>query len=172
VIGESAAWIAEDDLGWSGPMSMRGIVTGVVLVGTLAASSAAQTASVIEGRWLTPTQQEMTIAACVEGHCGYISRVVVTEEMRAKYGDRVDSVAVYKDANNRDPELRNRPIEGLQILTLRRGSDDRHFEGEIYNPEDGNTYNGYLEVVDADTLKLRGCAVMFLCKEQLWERVR
>jgi uncharacterized protein (DUF2147 family) len=114
----------------------------------------------------------MTIATCIEGHCGYISKIVVTDQMRAKYGERVDGTSAYKDANNRDPQLRNRPIEGLQILTLTSGSDDRHFEGEIYNPEDGNTYNGYLEVVNANTLKLRGCAMMFLCQEQMWRRVR
>ena len=137
------------------------------------ASTFAQAASaIIIGKWRTPTQAEMTISSCVEGHCGYISKVVVTDELRAKYGDDVANMSVYTDAKNKDPNLRNRPIEGLQILTLRMGPDDRHFEGEVYNPEDGNTYTGYLEVIDANTLKLKGCALMFLCQEQVWKRIR
>lgn len=136
------------------------------------ATAAAEAASVIVGKWRTPTQAEMTISSCVEGHCGYITKIVITEELRAKYGEGVDTLSVYTDAKNKDPNLRNRPIEGLQILTLKEATDDRHFEGEVYNPEDGNTYTGYLEVVDANTLKLKGCALMFLCQEQVWKRIR
>jgi uncharacterized protein (DUF2147 family) len=143
-----------------------------LLGATLAAAlpSLAQAGSLIEGTWLTPQASEMTISACVEGYCGYISKIVITDEIRAKYGDEVDAVAVYTDYNNKDRALRDRPIQGLQILTLRQ-TDESHFEGEIYNPEDGNTYMGFLEVKDANVLVLKGCAMMVLCQEQLWRRI-
>lgn len=155
-------------------MSTFRYIAGVIAALTLVFSATApvQAASVIVGKWRTPTQAEMSISSCVEGHCGYISRVVITEELRAKYGDDVKDVTVVTDAKNKDPKLRNRPIQGLQILTLRESADGRNFEGEVYNPEDGNTYNGYLEVVDANTLRLKGCALMFLCQEQMWTRIR
>lgn len=155
-------------------MSTLRYIAGVIAALTLVFSATApvQAASVIVGKWRTPTQAEMSISSCVEGHCGYISRVVITEELRAKYGDDVKDVTVVTDAKNKDPKLRNRPIQGLQILTLRESADGRNFEGEVYNPEDGNTYNGYLEVVDANTLRLKGCALMFLCQEQMWTRIR
>jgi len=155
-------------------MSTFRYIAGVIAALTLVFSATApvQAASVIVGKWRTPTQAEMSISSCVEGHCGYISRVVITEELRAKYGDDVKDVTVVTDAKNKDPKLRNRPIQGLQILTLRKSADGRNFEGEVYNPEDGNTYNGYLEVVDANTLRLKGCALMFLCQEQMWTRIR
>lgn len=145
-------------------------VAGLVLF--FGTTGSAHAMSLIEGTWLTPTEQEMTIAQCVEGHCGYISKIVITDQIRAKYGNDVDSLSVYTDFNNKDPGLRDRPIHGLQILTLRQAGDAMHFEGEIYNPEDGNTYAGYIEVVDANRLKLKGCAMMFLCQEQMWERVQ
>lgn len=138
---------------------------------TLLAGTPANAASLIEGTWLTPQQSEMTVSVCVEGFCGYISKIVITDETRAKYGAQVDAVTVYTDYNNKDESLRDRPIEGLQILTLRPGADALHFEGEIYNPEDGNTYMGFLEVTGPDTMVLKGCAMMILCQEQVWTRL-
>lgn len=144
-------------------------IGGMVLA--LMAAPALGQSSVIEGTWLTPSQSEMTISSCVEGFCGYISRVVITEEIRAKYGDEVDAVANHTDAKNKDPSLRHRPIQGLQILTLRAAGDPWHYEGEIYSPEDGNNYAGYIEVLGPDEIKLKGCAMMVLCQEQVWRRV-
>jgi uncharacterized protein (DUF2147 family) len=147
-------------------------LAGGLMLAQLATPALAQNRSAIEGVWLTPQQSEMQISSCVEGFCGYISRIVITDEIRAKYGDEVDTITNYTDYNNKNPALRNRPIQGLQILTLRAAAKPGHFEGEIYSPEDGNTYAGFLEVVDANTLKLKGCAMMILCQEQAWRRVR
>lgn len=148
----------------------RALAGGVLLL-QLAAVSAARAESIIEGVWLTPSQSEMTISACVEGFCGYISKIVITDEIRARYGDEVDSVTAYTDYNNKNPALRNRPIEGLRILTLRAGADAGHFEGEIYSPETGDTYAGAIEVLGPDRIRLKGCAMVVLCQEQEWLRV-
>lgn len=146
------------------------IAASIAVAGTFWAAPV-QSASIIEGTWLTPQASEMTINACVEGFCGYISKIVINDAIRAKYGDAVDSVDTYTDYNNKDPSLRNRPIQGLKILTLRPGADPWHFEGEIYNPEDGNTYAGFLEVTGPDTMKLTGCALIVICLDQEWTRV-
>jgi uncharacterized protein (DUF2147 family) len=141
---------------------------GAALVGL--AATPAQAQSAIEGVWLTPQQSEMTINSCVEGFCGYISKIVITDEIRAKYGAEVDAIAVYTDYNNKDPNLKDRPIQGLQILTLRQ-TDASHYQGEIYNPEDGETYEGFLSVTDTNSLVLKGCAMKVFCAEQVWRRV-
>lgn len=148
-----------------------GILTALAGGLLFAAPALAQNVN-IEGVWLTPSQSEMTISSCVEGYCGYISRIVITDEIRAKYGDEVDTVTNYTDYNNKNPALRDRPVHGLQILTLRAAAKPGSFEGEIYSPEDGNTYDGFLEVVGPDRLKLKGCAMMVFCQEQEWRRVR
>ena len=144
---------------------------GAVSLCQFAFAPAASAQGIIAGTWLTPQQSEMTISSCVEGFCGFISKIVITDEIRAKYGDAVDTAVVFTDYNNKDPNLKDRPIEGLQILTLRQGADPWHYEGEIYNPEDGNTYAGYLEVTGPDTMKLKGCAYVVICVEQEWRRV-
>ncbi len=150
--------------------SIRALIGGFSAA-LLAAPSLGQSAPGIEGVWLTPSQSEMTISSCVEGFCGYISRIVITDEIRAKYGDGVDAVTNYTDYNNKDPALRDRPIHGLRILTLRAAAEPGHYEGEIYSPEDGNTYAGFIEVVGPDVIKLKGCAMMVLCQEQVWRRI-
>ena len=118
------------------------------------------------GTWLTPPLR-MTIRACVEGHCGYISKVVITDESAPvrQRGRQCPGHTDYNNGTRRCGTGRSR----VQILTLQEAGDPWHYEGEIYNPEDGNTYTA-IEVL-ADTLKLKGCAMMILCQEQLWQRV-
>jgi hypothetical protein len=45
------------------------------------------------------------------------------------------------------------------------------FDGEVYHPEHGNHYGGSVEVIDADRIKLKGCALYVICLEQQWARV-
>jgi uncharacterized protein (DUF2147 family) len=138
----------------------------------LTTEAVAEPAALIEGVWLTTTKSEMTIAPCAEGYCGYISKIVVPDHIVAKYGDDLDAIGTnFTDYNNKDPALRNRPIQGLKILTLRPGGNPWYFEGEIYNPEDGNVYAGSVEVLGPDQLRLKGCVLYLLCQEQEWTRV-
>lgn len=153
---------------WLGRIGALGILASSQMTAVAAGASGA----LIEGVWLTNTKSEMTIAPCAEGYCGYISRIVVPDHIVAKYGEDLKAVGTnYTDYNNKDPRLRDRPIHGLKILTLRPGNGPWHFEGEIYNPEDGNIYSGSVEVLGVDNLKLKGCVLYVLCQEQEWTRV-
>lgn len=113
------------------------------------------------GRWLTETRHGIVeITACGGSLCG---RLVTSDSIRADPQRR--------DVNNRDPAQRQRPLKGLAMLQGFKRSGSRWDGGSVYNPEDGGTYHGTLTVVDADTLKVRGCIVWPLCKSQLWKRV-
>ncbi len=144
-----------------------------IAAGALAHGAIAQPLSTIEGIWLTNDATELTIAACPEGVCGYISKIVVPERLKQQYGEELATIdpASYTDVNNKDPNLKSRPIQGLQILTLRPTANPYYYEGEIYNPEDGNIYAGSIEVLSADAIKLKGCVLYVLCQEQEWARV-
>ncbi len=93
--------------------------------------------------WLTTAQTELTIVACPIGYCGSISKIVIPEAIKQQYGDQLELIdpAAFTDANNKDPALQGRPIQGLQILALRQTGNPMFYEGEIYNPEDGNIYS-------------------------------
>ena len=63
-----------------------------------------------------------------------------------------------RDIHNDNKSLRERPIMGLRVLwDLEDDGRGEWDDGEIYNPEDGETYDAEMEEVDANTLKVRGC---------------
>lgn len=129
----------------------------------------------IEGIWQTRLLSEVTITSCAEGFCGYLSRIVVpTENLTAEEAEAAAAMApeTFTDARNKDPELRNRPMLGLQLLTLRPSQKPNIYDGEIYNPEDGNTYSGYVEMLAPDLVRLNGC-VLFntICRGEDWARL-
>lgn len=140
----------------------------LALMPTLASAGA-----LIEGTWVTPDQAEMTIVPCEQGFCGVLSKIVITEAHVSQHGVDATSINVDEliDIFNEDPALRGRPMLGLQILTLRASDNPWHFEGDIYNPQDGKTYSGAMDVTGPDTILLKGCALYVLCQEQTWVRV-
>jgi uncharacterized protein (DUF2147 family) len=75
------------------------------------------------------------------------------------------------DKNNADPKLRSRNIIGLRFITMKAAGKNR-WEGEIYNAKDGKTYSGNLTLADANTLKIQGCVMGFLCGGETWTRTK
>lgn len=155
-------------------MTSKAIATFTSIGMALAlASGSASAEALIEGVWQTPDQAQMTIEECEAGLCGKLSKIVITEEHSKQYGVQAENIQIedITDVFNKDPELRDRPMLGLQILTLRATDNPWRFEGEIYNPQDGNTYTGEIKVQDAHSIVLKGCALYVLCQEQTWTRV-
>ena len=154
-------------------MTFAKIGMTAALAAGLLISTSAFAGALVEGTWLTPDQAEMTIEECEQGLCGTLSKIVITQAHVQQYG--VDASAIdiesITDVMNKDPAMRERPMLGLQILTLRATDNPWHFTGDIYNPQDGNTYSGEISVKDADSIVLKGCALYVLCQEQVWTRV-
>lgn len=129
----------------------------------------------VEGVWRTQLLSEVTINACDAGYCGNLSRIVVPEGLlSAAEAEAAATMAPedFFDYRNEDPTLRNRPMLGLQILTLWPGKEVHIYDGEIYNPEDGKTYAGYIEVIGPDRLRLNGCVLFnVVCRGEEWTRV-
>lgn len=130
--------------------------------------------SPVEGVWLTAAKSEMTVTACPEGYCGSITKIVVPDDIYKQNKAAIDAMGAtsFTDQMNKDPNLRNRPILGLQILTLHKGDKPKIFDGQIYNPQDGNTYSGYVEVLGVNKIRLNGCILYnIICKGEDWTRV-
>jgi len=74
------------------------------------------------------------------------------------------------DIRNENPSLRGRPILGLPIVNGMTPVSATQWKGNIYNPEDGNTYSATLTLVSRDQIKLKGCKAWLLCGERTWLR--
>jgi len=135
-------------------------------------SDAAQT---LQGVWLTQAKSEITVSTCPDDFCGNISKIVVPDAIYKANKKEIDSIGAtnFTDLMNKDRNLRSRPIMGLQILTLHPNKDKPNiFDGQIYNPQDGNTYSGYVEVLGPDKIRLNGCILYnIICKGEEWTRV-
>jgi uncharacterized protein (DUF2147 family) len=70
-----------------------------------------------------------------------------------------------RDSKNPNPTERGRPLCGLMMLggfKPSKQADGKWDDGWVYDPDDGNTYNGEAQLVDPNTIKLRGYVLIAL----------
>ncbi|MFW2852623.1 DUF2147 domain-containing protein [Sphingomonas sp. TX0543] len=113
------------------------------------------------GRWRTETRNGIVeIQRCGASICG---RLISSDKLRTD--------PALKDANNSDAKLRDRPLKGLMILNGFTQSGGAWSGGKIYNADDGRTYGAKITPLGRDSLSVRGCVFVPLCKTQTWTRV-
>jgi uncharacterized protein (DUF2147 family) len=126
------------------------------------AMAAAASPDAVVGRWKTETRNGIIeITRCGTSLCGKLLS-----------SDGIAANPAMKDSNNKDEKLRGRLLKGMPMLGGFTFKDGVWNGGTIYNAEDGKTYDARITPIDANTLKLRGCIFVPLCKNQTWTRVR
>jgi uncharacterized protein (DUF2147 family) len=78
----------------------------------------------------------------------------------------------WADKNNSDPNLRNRPLVGVQVLIAIGPSGVGKWVGRLYNKDDGKTYTGYLNELDAQTIRVEGCVLSIMCGGENMTRIK
>jgi uncharacterized protein (DUF2147 family) len=76
------------------------------------------------------------------------------------------------DSNNPNPAERNHPTLGLHILRAMKPARPGLWQGEVYNPENGKTYDAKISLAAPDVLRIEGCVLGFLCGGENWTRVK
>jgi uncharacterized protein (DUF2147 family) len=77
-----------------------------------------------------------------------------------------------KDVHNPEPEKRERPIVGLQLVSNMKPAAPGEWTGEIYNYEDGKTYHGKVKAVSANAIEIGGCVMGgMICQSKTWTKV-
>ncbi|MBA15336.1 MAG: hypothetical protein CMN73_03170 [Sphingomonas sp.] len=136
-----------------------------ILLTSPGATALAQTqgADAIIGRWQTEKENGVVeIHRCGDALCG---RVLDGAPLRANPDQR--------DVRNPDRSLRDRRVRGLRVLSGFTGGPIRWTGGPLYDPESGDrASSGSLTLENANTLKVKGCIVGFLCRTQTWHRIR
>ena len=76
------------------------------------------------------------------------------------------------DDKNPDPELSKRPILGIDLLKGFVFEKSKWVDGEIYDPDNGKTYDAYMKL-KGDRLELRGyVGVSMFGRTVVWTRTR
>lgn len=116
------------------------------------------------GTWLTEKgDARVRIARCGAALCGTV----------AWLRDPTDPATGRPqiDDKNPDPAKRMRRIMGLQILSGMRPVAPGRWTGQIYNADDGKTYEGNIIETSAATIKVEGC-LLTICMGETWQRLR
>ena len=76
------------------------------------------------------------------------------------------------DKNNSDETKRKNPLLGLQNLRdFVYEGENKWVDGQIYDPENGSDYNCKMELVDANTLEVRGfIGISLFGRTDSWKR--
>jgi uncharacterized protein (DUF2147 family) len=135
----------------------------LALIAALSLAAAAQAAGPdpVQGEWLTSSgSAKVRISPCADKVCGTIVwlKAPLTPEGKPK-----------TDANNPDPNLRQRPVVGMQLIRDFKSAQGKWVDGKIYDPQSGKTYASKLTPNPDGTLKVEGC-ISVICQAQTWKR--
>jgi len=117
----------------------------------------------VDGLWMTENKRAVIdVKPCADGGpvCGEIAWII--------------DGGMTVDAKNENPELRNQPLCGLQILNgFKSGAKSNEWvDGKIYKADDGDVYNASITQIDENRLRLRGyVGIPLFGKTQIWTRV-
>jgi len=138
------------------------IRSALIAAAALGALATPAFAADVAGLWQTPTNGgQVEIAHCGNSLCG---KLVTSDHIRAN--------PAQKDAKNKDKAQQGRPLKNLQMLYDFTGGPTKWTGGKVYNPDDGGTYSGTIELISDNELKLKGCIVAPFCKTQKWTRLK
>jgi uncharacterized protein (DUF2147 family) len=77
------------------------------------------------------------------------------------------------DDENPDEELQQRPLMGLLLLKDFVFDEDEWNKGSIYDPNNGKTYDCYMELKNMDLLRIRGyIGISLIGRTTYWTRVK
>jgi uncharacterized protein (DUF2147 family) len=133
-----------------------------VIVPVAGLPASAQTQNILGVWWTDKNKSRVEIVNCSppkQGLCGTIIWLSQPNDAQGR---------PQTDKKNKNPNLRVRPIVGLGIFEGWRPAGRNAWKGEVYDPEEGETYNVDISLA-GDKLTLKGC-VLFVCDSETWRR--
>ena len=134
-----------------------------VLAAGLGAGTTEAAASDPSGLWLTARgDAKIRVSRCGPAFCGRVAWL--RQPIISETGQRP------VDRKNPDPAMRDRPILGLRLFGMAPAGPDK-WTGPIYNAEDGQTYRGFITLLEPDRLAVGGCVGPF-CGSETWTKTK
>lgn len=145
--------------------SMRPLMTSIVLLlgAAVSTEAAAQDASP-EGYWLTENKAGVVeIFRCGDMLCGRLAWFSIKPD---------DPNPQALDLRNPDPARRDQSLCGLVFMyEFKRTGPNNWEDGNIYDPESGNTYHATLRLQPDGALRLRGyIGISLIGRSEVWTR--
>ena len=140
--------------------SFQPLIAFSVLQFMFAVNTADAGADEILGEWFPPDAAALLRIERKQG--AYTIQIV------RQSADRVLHPQV-KDVGNPDLNLRERPLEGLEIGHGFRFYEDRWKDGSLYDPATGREYRASIDILDEHHLRVRGFIGLSLFgRSQIW----
>lgn len=146
----------------------RIIASLVIAVGSALLSNAVFAASLDGTQWQTVDEKTGEKKAIIQlnENSGQVSGKIIKV---------LDSKKAKANCEKCTGSLKNKPIEGLQILTgMRADGTNQWSNGKLVDPETGKIYSGKINLSDnGQSLKLRGyVGSPVFGRSQTWQRVK
>lgn len=139
---------------------MRSVLTALVVLLITALPAAADG---IQGLWFTTGDKaKVEVKDCDGLLCG---NIVWLKDPVGSDGQPLH------DANNEDPAMQSRPIMGLPILLGLAPKGENLWVGQVYSPEEGQTFDVELKLAKSDLIEITGCGLGgLICETRPWKR--
>jgi uncharacterized protein (DUF2147 family) len=119
------------------PSPWLGLLMVVASSSVMAQAPAGPQGSPIDGQWLTPEQDAVIEIASCQGQITRCARIIWIKPTAGKPNE------VFRDVKNPQPELQNRELCGLEIITGLKPTGNDSYDGAVlYDPEEGQTVTG------------------------------
>jgi uncharacterized protein (DUF2147 family) len=115
------------------------------------------------GLWRAADGGTTRISPCGAALCGYI----------VSTNPSVDPATglLVTDRNNFDRSKRTRTLVGIPVLIGMQPDGPGHWSGQLYDPSRGQNFPGHLIELNANTVRVEGCA-LGICGGENLSRVR
>lgn len=141
---------------------MSGTFAIAALVALALSVSGARAATPAIGIWLSADGgTKVRISDCGGKLCGKV--VWLSDPTGADGKPKTDKY-------NEDQTKRSRPLLGVTVVQGMAPNGENKWSGQIYNADDGKTYQAHVTVQGANAMNVQGCVLGFLCKTQKWTR--
>jgi uncharacterized protein (DUF2147 family) len=127
----------------------------------------------VVGTWRTLTGTEIKVQPCGNKFCGSFDYIVIPakDAELCRSTPRDEFAALILDYKNPDKSLQTRQLLGLQAVKLQQDGKPDDYTANIYNAEEGKSYDVRIWV-RGDTLTLgAGCFGGMCAVKQEWPRV-
>jgi uncharacterized protein (DUF2147 family) len=137
------------------------------------AAPAAKTLPPVVGTWRTLTGTEINVKPCGGKFCGTFSYIVIPakDAETCRSTPKAEFAALILDYQNPSKALQSRPLLGMQAVTLDPLDKPDSYAANIYNAEEGKSYDVRIWI-NGNTLTLgAGCFGGMCAVTQDWPRV-